>query len=168
MQCAAKVADRRSRHPWAPRHLDSCPSKRNVQTRYLSIFGPARNIPGRRSIPLKRIQVDAIRGKCWRKKRNVQTWYLSIFEPALNDVARRLNAFQSDFDHLEIFFPGTTIRTSPRQRHVLPASAGRDAVFNVALLLAVEVTADEAHVGLHCPQFAPMRRFGLAGVQPSR
>ena len=119
-------------------------------------------------VSLKRIQVDAIRGKCWREKRNVQSRYLSIFEPGLNEVARQLNAFQSDFDHLEVLLPRPTIIATPGQRNVLPASSGRNAVFDVALLLAVNVTADEAHVGFHSLQCAPIMQSGRAGVWPSR
>src|SRR5262245_66682258 len=53
----------------------------------------------------------------------------------------------SYFDHLEIFLASPAFGAGPVGRHVLPAGAGRDALFGQPRSLVVDEPADETHVG---------------------
>ena len=68
-------------------------------------------------------------------------------EPSCN-FSSRIDA-PSDLDHFEVFFAGTTVRAAPRQRHVVPACAGRNSRIRVTLFFAVDKAANQTHIRLH-------------------
>src|SRR5690606_13095692 len=54
----------------------------------------------------------------------------------------------SNLDHLEIFLPRPTVRTPPRQRHIVPTRARLEPFLGQPLLLVIDESADQTHPAL--------------------
>jgi hypothetical protein len=65
----------------------------------------------------------------------------------ITKVLRLRGSFE--LHHIEIGFSGTAVRACPRLGHILPASAGRDAILGVALRFIVDITANTTYPLLH-------------------